>query len=48
VKIVDKDHHTLEWYEDRGGREPKTTEINYNAQEIWRAIPEGTVVEIRP
>jgi uncharacterized protein DUF1579 len=29
VKIVDKDHHTFEWYEDRGGQEAKTMEINY-------------------
>jgi len=29
VKIVDKDHHTLEWYEDRGGQDAKTMEINY-------------------
>jgi len=29
VKIVDADHHTFEWYEDRGGKEEKTMEINY-------------------
>ena len=29
VKIVDADHHTLEWYEDRGGKDVKTMEINY-------------------
>jgi hypothetical protein len=29
VRVVDKDHHTLEWYEDRGGKEAKTMEINY-------------------
>jgi hypothetical protein len=29
VKIADKDHHTFEWYEDRGGQEVKTLEINY-------------------
>jgi hypothetical protein len=29
VKIVDKDHHTFEWYEDRGGQEAKTMEISY-------------------
>ena len=29
VKLVDKDHMALEWYEDRGGREAKTMEINY-------------------
>jgi hypothetical protein len=29
IKIVDKDHHTMEWYEDRGGTEVKTMEIAY-------------------
>jgi len=29
IKITDKDHHTFEWYEDRGGQETKTMEINY-------------------
>ena len=29
VKIADKDHHTFEWYENRGGQEVKTMEINY-------------------
>jgi hypothetical protein len=29
IKIVDKDHHTFEWYEDRGGQQAKTMEINY-------------------
>jgi hypothetical protein len=29
VKVVDKDHHTFDWYEDRGGQEVKTMEINY-------------------
>jgi hypothetical protein len=29
IKIIDKDHHTFEWYEDRGGQEAKTMEINY-------------------
>jgi len=29
VKIVDKDHHNFEWYEDRGGKEVKTMEIAY-------------------
>jgi hypothetical protein len=32
VKIVDKDHHTFEWYEDHGGTEAKTMEINYTRQ----------------
>jgi len=29
IKVADKDHHTFEWYEDRGGREVKTMEIDY-------------------
>lgn len=29
VKITDQDHHTLEFYEDRGGQEAKTMEIIY-------------------
>jgi hypothetical protein len=29
VKITDKNHHTFEWYENRGGQEMKTLEINY-------------------
>jgi hypothetical protein len=29
LKIADKDHHILEWYENRGGQEAKTMEINY-------------------
>jgi hypothetical protein len=29
LKIVDKDHQTFEWYEDRGGQEAKTMEISY-------------------
>jgi hypothetical protein len=29
VKVVDKDHHMFEWYEDRGGQEAKTMEISY-------------------
>jgi hypothetical protein len=29
VKITDKDHHTLEWYEDRGGTDFKMMEIAY-------------------
>jgi hypothetical protein len=29
IKIADKDHHTLEAYEDRGGKEAKTMEIKY-------------------
>jgi hypothetical protein len=29
IKVVDKDHHIFEWYEDRGGQEVKTMEINY-------------------
>ncbi len=29
IKIVDADHHTFEFYEDRGTGEAKTMEINY-------------------
>jgi hypothetical protein len=29
IKITDKNHHTFEWYENRGGQEMKTLEINY-------------------
>jgi uncharacterized protein DUF1579 len=29
VKLPDKDHMLFEWYEDRGGKEVKTMEINY-------------------
>ena len=29
IKIVDKDHHSFEYYEDRGGQEAKTMEISY-------------------
>jgi Protein of unknown function (DUF1579) len=29
LKIVDNNHHTFEWYENRGGQEKKTMEINY-------------------
>lgn len=29
VKIIDPNHHTMEWYEDRGTGEAKTMEINY-------------------
>jgi hypothetical protein len=29
VKIVDKDHHIFEWYEDRAGQEAKTMENSY-------------------
>lgn len=30
VKVVDKNHMNLEWYETRGGQEKKTMEINYS------------------
>jgi hypothetical protein len=30
IKVTDKDHHTLEWYENHGGQEVKTMEINYS------------------
>jgi len=29
LKITDKDHHTLEFFEDRGGQEARTMEIKY-------------------
>ncbi len=29
VKVTDKDHHTFEYFEDRGGKDVKTMEINY-------------------
>jgi len=29
LKITDNDHHSFEWYEDRGGTEVKTMEISY-------------------
>ena len=29
VKITDKDHHVMEWYEMQGGKEMKTMEISY-------------------
>lgn len=29
VKLTDKDHMTLEWFEDRGGQEMKTMQIDY-------------------
>jgi hypothetical protein len=32
VKIVDDDHHTFEWFEDRGAGEIKTMQIEYTRQ----------------
>lgn len=29
VKVIDKNHHVLSWYENRGGQEVKTMEIDY-------------------
>lgn len=29
IKLTDKDHMVFEWYENRGGTEAKTMEINY-------------------
>jgi Protein of unknown function (DUF1579) len=29
IKLTDKDHMMLEWYENRGGQEKKTMEIAY-------------------
>jgi hypothetical protein len=30
IKIADKDHHSMDFFEDRGGKEVKTMEINYS------------------
>ena len=32
VKVIDKDHHVFEWYEDQGGKERKAMEITYTRQ----------------
>ena len=29
LKLTDKDHMTFEWFENRGGQDVKTMEINY-------------------
>ena len=29
IKLADKDHMSLEWYENHGGQEKKTMEIAY-------------------
>lgn len=29
IKVTDKDHMVFEWFEDRGGKEAKTMEIDY-------------------
>ncbi|HKR53621.1 MAG TPA: DUF1579 family protein [Chthoniobacterales bacterium] len=29
IKVTDKNHHTFEWYENRGGQDVKTLEIDY-------------------
>ena len=29
IKLTDKNHMTLEWYENRAGQEAKTMEISY-------------------
>jgi len=29
IKVIDQDHHTMEFYEDRGGTEVKNMEIAY-------------------
>jgi len=29
IKVTDNNHHIFEWYENRGGQEVKTMEINY-------------------
>lgn len=30
VKIEDANHHVYDWYEDRGGKEVKTMEVEYS------------------
>ncbi|MCX6923257.1 MAG: DUF1579 domain-containing protein [Verrucomicrobia bacterium] len=32
IKIIDSDHHTMEFYENRGGKEVKVMEITYTRQ----------------
>jgi hypothetical protein len=32
LKLVDRDHHTMEYYENRGGKEVKVMEITYTRQ----------------
>ena len=32
VKVLDKDHHVFDWYEDQGGKERKAMEITYTRQ----------------
>ncbi len=32
VKVIDKDHHVFEWYEEQGGKERKAMEITYTRQ----------------
>ena len=32
VKILDPDHHQMDWYETRGGQEVKTMQIDYTRQ----------------
>jgi predicted enzyme related to lactoylglutathione lyase len=34
IKFVDKDHRTMEMYEDRGGQEVKTMEISYTRKGV--------------
>jgi hypothetical protein len=29
IKVTDKNHHTFEWYENRGGQDVKTLQIDY-------------------
>jgi hypothetical protein len=29
LQITDKDHHLMQWFENRGGQEVKTMEISY-------------------
>jgi hypothetical protein len=32
LKLTDSDHHTMEYFEDRGGKEVKVMEITYTRQ----------------
>jgi len=32
VKVIDRDHHIFDWYEERGGKEEKMMEITYTRQ----------------
>jgi Protein of unknown function (DUF1579) len=48
LKIADKDHHTLEWYENRDGKEVKTMEINYTRAKTTSPSPAENVKRSTP